>query len=187
MNYNHIIVSMNPETLTEIDSFIATSDPGVAWGIDVANGNIYLTHGEASNYYISRYDASGTQTGQFPDSGITLNQPWDVVVKADSVYVINYEEPNSRHKIVQIDTGLTRVMGSIGSTANPPTKTGDVIFPTIFVAKKKPGVYILDDDLNDIEDRLLYMDNINGDGWNSLKPEDIGRNPFSFFMFSMAK
>ncbi len=173
-----VVYRVDPETFSEIDNFLVTNMP--VRGISVEGESIYITHGQDVGQYVSRYDSAGNLLGQYGGDGSIMDN-WDVLVKNDAVFMTN-ASGDAGHRILEFDRELTTLNGNIGTYNAAPTVVGEVMFPKVFVGKRRSGLYILDDHhSSDSEDRVLFMRDIEGNGWDSFRPGDIGELYFQLF------
>lgn len=159
---------------------------------DPINSNIYtgevldtFTYSDGFLYiiesgYINKYNIN---TDAFVNSKeITqFANPWDILVKENNLYVANFAGA-AGYQILEISTSNLSLTGHFGNlTGIQDTSKGEFYSPRRFVSQMNRELFIIDDDESNDFDKIIQMDNINGDNWKTLPASGDGQNLFKFF------
>ncbi len=112
-----------------------------------------------------------------------LNDAWDTLVKDGFVYIANMNGSNN-YKILQLDTDLNLINNyglDEGDDGISDTSQGAFYGPRRFVAVLNRKITVIDD--HDIQnlDKVISMDDIDGNGWETYPASGDGQSLFSFF------
>ena len=159
------IVGESINGLTYSDGFLFTADSGM----------------------INKYDIS-TKTIINSTSIPEIDIPDDILVKGDKIFLANmWGSPGEQ--ILEFNTSDLSLTGNYGtSTSSIDTTAGMFYGPRRFVAEMNDEITIIDDSTGNFLDKIIQMDNIQGDGWLTLpaSPIDDGQLLFLFFSNPLA-
>ena len=160
---------------------------GTIQGMDVdENGILYIAGKDGGGAdRVFRYDpVAQNVTGQYVATSLN---PWDVVVKTPYLYVANENAIGvSGMSILQLDMNLQFIQG-YGDDVDDVTDTspGKFYGAHRFVAIRNKKLTIIDDDSDppsfSPEDKLVSIDDINGNGWTTLPTSGNGQTLFTFY------
>jgi len=154
-------------------------------GITFSNGFIYIVDSSMATIY--KYDiATKTIPNMVDANTITqLENPWDLIVKNDKLYVTNLDPFDDQiFEISTTDLSFTASFGNfVGSTDSSNIGIENFYGPRIFVGQMNEEITIIDDSPEFQLDKIIQIDNINGDSWTTLPSaiNDDGQTLFRFF------
>jgi len=122
-------------------------------------------------------------TGTYDTNLVT---PWDVMVKGDKLYIANLGGADD-YQILELSTSDLSFIASYGSTflTIPDVSNGRFYGPRRFVAQLNDEITIIDDLANNDFDKIIQIDNMNGDNWITLPESGSGQILFKFFNVSV--
>ncbi len=141
---------------------------GSITGIAFDNGILYLVDDGATNK-LQKYNVT-TET-LIEDSGsISSTSLNDIMVKGDYIYVAD----TANKQIVKLNKSDLSVVATYNAD-------GTLYGPKRFVATLNSGIYFVDESDSANDDRLIYIDDINGNGYKSFGSYGYGTGQFSFY------
>lgn len=149
------------------------------------NGILYIAGTEISGGFdrIFRYnpqDALGSRVTAVYDNTTILSTPWDTQVKPPYVYVTNlYGADGERILQLNMDLLLVDSYGNEATTVN--TSQGMFYGPRKFLKVLNEKIIIIDDRASSPLDKLVSMDDIDGNGWATLPTSGDGQSLFLFY------
>jgi hypothetical protein len=190
-NNNYVYYSTNSTTLTEklyrssYDNNDITSlsvqggtyEIGTIRGMAVDDsGMLFLAGADSSgNPRIFRYNPSNQTVEN--QSTITLNTPWDTVVKSTGIYCANYVEGGG--SIIQIDSDLNYINDLTEDPGTSTTFNG----PHRFLAILNRKFYIIDEtEWSSLDtERLVIFDDF-ATSWTFFDPSMVTETDFEFYI-----
>ncbi len=179
--YSSNLDGSNPTNLSmnsdDIQSILGMSVDG--------NGILYIAGTEVSGGFdrIFRYNpqnAPGSRVTVVYDNTTILSTPWDTQVKPPYVYVTNlYGADGERVLQLNMDLLLVDSYGNEATTVN--TSQGMFYGPRKFLKVLNEKIIIIDDRASDSFDKLVSMDDIDGNGWATLPTSGDGQSLFLFY------
>ncbi|MBP7734982.1 MAG: hypothetical protein KA369_03325 [Spirochaetes bacterium] len=111
-----------------------------------------------------------------------LYAPWHVLIKDPYIYVANLNGANG-YRILMFNKNLDFLQGYGNGTTSINTTQGWFYGPRRFLAILNRKITIIDDDDAADVDKLISMDNINGDGWTTYGSYSMsaGTGYFKFY------
>ncbi len=107
-----------------------------------------------------------------------LTTPQDILVKDDKIFVANFNGEDD-YQILEFSTLDLSLTGNYGNYVNElSVLKGNFYGPRRFVAQMNEELTIIDDQYLD---KIIQMDNINGDNWKTLPATGDGQDLFRFF------
>lgn len=150
-------------------------------GITVNEDGILYVAGMDNIFFqdsVFRYDPV-SQVVTATNSNASLNEPWDVLVKEDRLYVTNFN-PGGSLKILSLDHNLSS--DEWYGDSPPPEDPGYFYGPRRFIAVLNRKIHILDEGFSGNRESILAMDNIGPwDNWDVFNAEDIGETKFALY------
>jgi hypothetical protein len=130
-------------------------------------GYVYITNNMSSS--VVKYNPALPAGSRIVKSGI-VELPWDVTVKDGRVLVSD----RGTDSIAIFDTDLTSLGNYYGPALDP------FLGPERFLgALGMPGIYVCDED--NVNDRVVFMQDISGAGWTTYGTQGSGPGQFEFF------
>lgn len=149
---------------------------GAIQGLAVANGFLYIADGGSE---VGKY--SLTLNTVVENTSSDLSSPWDILVKDDKLYVANLGGADG-YQILELSTSDLSLTGHFGNSISVQgTDEGDFYGPRRFAVPLNNELVIVDDSSTDDLDKLIHMDNINGDNWTTLPVSGDGQILFKFY------
>jgi hypothetical protein len=173
---------------TESEDGYLTLPRAYVFGIDIDNeGYAYIvcnyTYYATGTYnYILKYNINtqNTETYITTDSGDTahytswLNDPWDIIVKSDYIYITD----RTNLRVTQLNKYLI-YQQSLNSS---PDKTSSFFGPHRFAAILNKKIYVTDDNSSDTA-RMFAFDDISGSNWEIYGQHGFPANGAGYFLF----
>lgn len=163
----------NPYQIMDING-LSVDDKGILYIAGAAN-----TEGDA----VFRYNPDTQEVTAKYDDMTYLSSPWDAMVKDDKLYITN-PYGDDGYQILELSTSdlsLTNNYGNPIPSSTINTSKGMFYGPRRFAAPLNEVLTIIDDYSGDDFDKIIQMDNINGDNWKTLPASGNGQNLFKFF------
>jgi hypothetical protein len=148
-----------------------------------ADGMLYMTGYDQSEKVLFKYNPTTESVEQSYGDG-NLASAWDIIIKDDYIYVANDDGPDG-YQIIRMNKDFTSVEGYGDNTADPESpNAGEFLGPHRFVAILNKKITVTDEldnsDYDDVE-RLVSFEDMDGTGWDTFDPSEIGESAFSFF------
>ena len=180
---------LNGENNVTVINAADLGDPTIS-GLAVDNGFLYISDTGQSAIHKVNIDTLSISMIDF--STTPLISPWDVIIKKDKLYVANVGG-GPGEQILEFLTSNLSLTGYYGDPVTVPavdTSKGMFYGPRRFSAQLNDGLIIIDDyeqagDPN--FDKIIQMDNINGENWKTLPAavDDDGQTLFEFFIHNV--
>ena len=133
-------------------------------------GMLYIAHDNQVQKYNPNIGNGVTST--IYSTGL-LN-PQDISVKSSFIFVTDVDTISTNHKIVKLDLNLNYIDELPNSGSFP------MWGPRRFVGKRNRKIYFADDQDIFNNDKLVTIDDINGNGWNTYGSHGFTTGLFSF-------
>lgn len=147
------------------------------------NGIVYITGmNTTGSPVVGIFNPATSTTTTYTPSNLLTN-PQDLVYKAPYLYVTNHNGGNG-YKILQLNaTDITFNRGYGNVTASEDTSPGKFYSPYHFVAILNEEIVIIDDSQGTNLDKLVSIDDIQGNGWSTYGTTGSGTGQFNFYYF----
>jgi hypothetical protein len=135
------------------------------------DGILYIAHGTQ----IRKYNPNSGDGVILKTYSAGLLGPHDITINSSNVFVSDTDPTLTNHKIVKLDMELNFIAELINSGSFP------MWGPRKFIGKRKQKIYFTDETDGTNNDKLVALDEIAGDGW-----ETYGSYGFTTGLFAFA-